>query len=230
MTAYIVVGSVAALIAAMAQSCIGFGFSMILAPALLLVLDAKSVVPTVLLVDIFNCLLVSIRYREHILPRIVIPLAIGGVIGFAAGIRFLFHGDQHSLRLAMGIFVLVFTVLQWRGWRRPIREKLYTLLPVGFLSGLAGGASSMSGPPVVLFMANQDHNPHVFRASLISYFTFIEVYGIALFWWSGALTHEIIVNAAVLIPAMLFGSIMGFFLASHFPEHIFKKMILFRSV
>ncbi len=215
----------AALTAGVAQSSIGFGFSMIMAPCLMFVLEPVAVVPTILLVDVINCILVTLRYRRHVHGRMVVPLAVGGIIGVAAGIQVLTRVDPDTMRLLVGVLVLVFTGVLWSGWRRPVAESLWITVPVGMASGFAGGTTSMSGPPVVLFMANQGHNQNVFRANLIAYFTLIEIYAIANFWWAGALSRNIVANAATLIPSMLLGTGLGFFLGPHIPEKLFRNLI-----
>lgn len=225
MTPFFIVGSITALIAGAAQSSIGFGFSMIMAPCIMLVLEPMAVVPTILLVDVLNCILVTLRYRRHVHIRMVIPLTIGGMIGFAAGIQVLTRANPDTMRLLVGALVLVFTVVLWSGWRRPVRESLWLTLPVGMASGFAGGTTSMSGPPVVLFMANQGHHQDIFRANLIAYFSLIEIYGIANLWWEGALNRGIVVNATILLPAMLLGTALGFWLGPRIPEKAFRNLI-----
>lgn len=73
MSPFFIVGSITALVAGAAQSSIGFGFSMIMAPCIMLVLEPVAVVPTILLVDVLNCILVTLRYRRHVHIRMVIP-------------------------------------------------------------------------------------------------------------------------------------------------------------
>lgn len=225
MSAFFIVGSIAALIAGAAQSSIGFGLSMIMAPCIMLVLPPLTVVPTILLVDVLNCVLVTIRYRRHVHIHMVIPLAIGGIIGFAAGIQVLTRVDQNIMRLLVGGLVLTFTAVLWSGWRKPVREMPWITLPIGMASGFAGGTTTMSGPPIVLFMANQGHAPDLSRANMIAYFALIEIYGIANLWWAGALNREVVTNAAILIPAMLLGTALGFLLGPRIPEKTFKNLI-----
>jgi len=82
-----------------------------------------------------------------------------------------------------------------------------------------------TGPPVVLFMANQGHDQHLFRANLIAYFALIEIYAIANFGWAGALSRDIISHSAVLIPSMLLGTGVGFLLGPRIPDKIFRNLI-----
>ncbi len=225
MNSFFLIGSLAAVVAGAAQSSLGFGMSMIMAPCLMFVLEPAAVVPTILLVDVFNCMLVTFRYRRHVHIRMVIPLTVGGILGVAAGIQVLTRVDPDTMRLLVGLLVLVFTVVLWSGWRRPVTESLWVTLPVGLASGFAGGTTSMSGPPVVLFMANQGHHQDIFRANLIAYFSLIEIYAIVNFWWAGALSREIVSHSAVLIPAMLLGTGIGFLLGPRIPEKIFRNLI-----
>ncbi|HOC67873.1 MAG TPA: sulfite exporter TauE/SafE family protein [Candidatus Hydrogenedentes bacterium] len=225
MLSFFLIGSLSAFVAGAAQSSIGFGFSMIMAPCLMFVLEPVAVVPTILLVDVVNCILVTLRYRRHVHIRMVIPLTVGGILGVAAGIQVLTRVDPDTMRLLVGLLVLLFTVVLWSGWRRPVKETLWVTLPVGLASGFAGGTTSMSGPPVVLFMANQGHDQHLFRANLIAYFALIEIYAIANFGWAGALSRDIVSHSAVLIPSMLLGTGVGFLFGPRIPDKIFRSLI-----
>ena len=220
MNSFLLIGSIVTVVAGAAQSSIGFGMSMIMAPCLMLVLDPVAVVPTILLVDVINCVLVTLRYRGHVRPRMVI---LPSASGFAAGIQVLtrwtrIHAHARG-RARAGIYCRAVERLAQALPGIPV-----VTLPVGMASGLAGGATSMSGPPVVLFMANQGHHQTV-RANLIAYFSLIEIYGIANFWWAGALTREVVVHAALLMPAMLLGTAIGFLLGPRIPEKVFRNII-----
>lgn len=220
-----IVGSLAAVIAGLAQSSIGFGMAMIMSPCVMLVLEPVAVVPTILLVNILNSLLVTWRYWHHVQLKSVLPLAVGGIVGFTIGIQVLLYLNPNTMRLLVGLFVLTFTTILWRGWRRPVEEKPWITMPIGVVSGFAGGTTSMSGPPVILFLANQGHERDHFRATLIAYFTIINVYGIIRFFTMGALTSEVLTYAGALIPATLAGTTLGILYGGRIPEKTFKNLI-----
>lgn len=221
-----IVGSLAAIIAGIAQSSIGFGMAMIMSPCVMLVLEPIAVVPTILLVNIINSILVTWRYWHHVQLRSVLPLTIGGIVGFTIGLRVLIYLNPNTMRLLVGVFVLTFTTILWRGWRRPVEEKPWITMPIGIISGFAGGTTSMSGPPVILFLTNQGHERDHFRATLIAYFTILNLYGITRFFLMGALTPTVLSYAGTLIPATLLGTFLGIRYGNRIPEKQFKKVIL----
>ena len=225
MTLIFIIGSAAAVLAGLAQSSIGFGMAMIMSPCVMLVLKPTAVVPTILLVNILNSIIVTWRYRHHVQLRSVLPLAAGGIVGFTVGIQVLVYLNPNTMRLLVGLFVLTFTTIMWRGWRRPVEEKPWITMPIGLVSGFAGGTTSMSGPPVILFLANQGHARDHFRATLIAYFTIINIYGIIRFYTLGLLTTEVLAYAGALIPATLVGTTLGILYGGRVPEHRFKRII-----
>ncbi len=225
MSVIVIIGSLAAFVAGVAQSTLGFGMAMIMAPCIMLVLEPMAVVPTILLVNILNSMIVMVRFRRFIHWRQVLPLSAGGIAGFTLGIQLLAYLDPNYSRLFVGLLVLTFTAILWSGWRRPMRETVWTLVPVGLVSGFVGGSTSMSGPPVILFLANQGAHRDHFRANLICYFTITNVYGILRFLHLGAFTGEIVRYAAVFIPATLLGTAAGMLLGGRIPEAAFRRIV-----
>ncbi|HDP36045.1 MAG TPA: sulfite exporter TauE/SafE family protein [Candidatus Hydrogenedentes bacterium] len=174
----IIIGSFAAFTAGLAQSCLGFGMALIMAPCIMLIIEPRAVVPTVLLMSITNTFLIALKSHPHIKWRLLLPLSAGGLVGFSFGLRALLMLDSDNARLVIGMLVLIFTAVLWSGWRWPLPETPWMLTPVGMLSGFTGGATSISGPPVVLFLANQNTPRDTFRANLVCYFFIINCYGI----------------------------------------------------
>ncbi len=223
--ALLIIGSGAAFVAGLAQSSLGFGLALILAPCIMLVIEPVAVVPTVLLMSVTNTFLVAVRSRHLIKWRLLLPLAAGGLVGFTMGIRLLILLSPDMARIFIGALVLVFTMLLWMGWRRPLPETVWTLVPVGFVSGITGGATSIGGPPVALFLANQNTPRDMFRANLVCYFFVISSYGVVRLTLNGILDGRVALYAVSLLPATLLGTITGLYFGSRIPEQMFKRAV-----
>ena len=98
-------------------------------------------------------------------------------------------------------------------------------MSVGLVSGFTGGATSISGPPVVLFLANQDMPRDAFRANLTSYFFLLNCFMITWLSWNDVMSASIVLNAATLFPATLAGTFIGLYFGKRIPEKAFRRAI-----
>ena len=225
MLPFFIVGSLASFSAGLAQSSLGFGMALIMAPCIALVIEPVAVVPTIVLMSTVNTFLVALRNKRMIKWRLLVPLSIGGLIGASLGLNVLLQLDPDIMRLFIGILVLTFTGILWSGWQHPLREKPWTILSVGFVSGFTGGATSISGPPVVLFLANQNMPRDVFRANLTSYFFLLNCFMITWLSWNDVMRGSIVLNAAALFPATLTGTLIGLYFGRRIPENAFRRAV-----
>ncbi len=221
----IIIGSAAAFVAGFTQSTLGFGMALVLAPFLMVMLEPVAVVPTVVLVSAANTLLVALRSRRLLKWRLLLPLSVGGIAGFSVGIHVLQLLNQDLARVCVGLLVLFFTVVLWSGWRYPLPETPWTLTPVGMASGFTGGVTSIGGPPVALFLANQNTPRDVFRANLVCYFFIISCYGIMRLTLNGILSGAVARYAGALVPATVLGTLAGLYVGVRIPETAFKRAV-----
>lgn len=223
-----VIGALVAAAAGLAQGCTGFGLALIAAPSLMFILPPTLVVPTVVVLSTLNTFIVAWDARRHVRFRMVGPLALGGFIGIPLGITALLHLPDALIKVFVGLFVTAFSLAMLRGWKKPLRhgDRPKVLIPVGIMSGFFGGSTSMGGPPVVLFLANQDTQKNIFRANVVTYFLTINIYSIALFTAIGQITWSLAGQLAVLIPAMLLGTYIGIRYAHRIPEQRFQRIAM----
>ena len=156
------VGLGAFFLAGLIQGCTGFGSALVAAPCLLMYFEPTFVVPVITLMSLTNTSLVAFHARRHILPGLVGPLALGGVVGSPIGITLLVVLNPDWLKVGVAAFVVAFALVLLSGWSKPIQNPKWSLLPIGLVSGILGGTTGISGPPVILFLANQGTPKEVF--------------------------------------------------------------------
>ena len=225
-TSVYIFGAVVAIVAGTVQACTGFGMALVAAPCLLLVLEPTLVTPTLVTLSTLNTLLVAWHGRRHVQAALVLMLAAGGITGFPLGIWVLKTVDANVLKVCVGAFVILFSSALLAGWRRPLKREGLARFPVGLAGGFMGGATSMGGPPVILFLANQDMPKDIFRGNIASYFFVVNCFGLAMFGLSGLWTAEVTRLAGVLIPPLLIGTYCGVRVAKALPEEQFRKVAM----
>src|SRR5690606_21195561 len=95
------------------------------------------------------------------------------------------------------------------------------------LSGVLNGSISVSGPPLVLFLANQGKDVDVFRSNLVVYGFFLNVFTLGMFAYQGFLNQEVISITLVACIAMALGTGLGMLLAKRVNQEMFKKIVIY---
>ena len=176
--------ALAALAGAFVQSATGFGFALVLSPALFAVLEPTEAVATLLALGLALNLLVLFEHGrpEHVDWRALLPVLVAAVPGLAIGLVALAELSKQALQVAVGVAVILAAAWQLhsrRGPRRPAMSARAGWL-VGFTSGALTTSISVSGPPIVLWLEARVMPPEEFRASLAVSFFALNLAGVVL--------------------------------------------------
>lgn len=195
--------------AAFIKGISGFGLILILAPILLLVLDPVNVVVLTLLLGLLSNTLVLGSFFKNINLMKILPLVISSSFGIPIGAWIITIVAPSTLKVIIGGVTVSSAILLSLGLSKTLtREKLAGSV-TGFISGILSSSTGMSGPPVVLFMHNQNWEREMIQTSLALYFTYSAVLSLIALSIPGLVTMQIIISGASLIPALLAGLGLG---------------------
>jgi uncharacterized protein len=171
----IALAAVAAFAGAAVQSATGFGFALVLSPALFAVMEPVEAVTTLLVLGVALNLLVLFEggRPEHVDWRALAPTLAAALPGLALGAVALTQLSKEALQVAVGVAVILAAVWQHRE-RVPGHP---SGVAMGFVSGALTTSVSVSGPPLVLWLKARGLRPEEFRASLAASFLFLNVAG-----------------------------------------------------
>jgi uncharacterized protein len=174
--------AVAALTGAFVQSTTGFGFALVLSPALFAVMDPVDAVMALLALGLALSLLVLFeRGRpEHVDWRSLAPMLLAALPGLAVGAVALTQLSKSVLQVAVGVAVVAAAAWQLRRRRRGAEPHRVPAGVAGFTSGALTTSINVSGPPVVLWLEARGAPPEEFRASLAATFLALDIAGGAL--------------------------------------------------
>lgn len=208
------------------QGVTSFGFSLVALPLLVLFLPFNQVVPILVLYSIVLNLMMLSRLFRHVHLRMILLLLLGGAMGIPLGIYMLTVVSPVVLKQFAGLMIVIVASILIAGRRITLKkpEKYYGLL--GGISGIMQGSLSLSGPPIVLFLSNQDVDKMTFRANLTAYFTLMNVISIPGFILSGVVTEEVIHLTLKSMPMMVLGLLLGMYFVRYLDELLFKKAAL----
>lgn len=189
---------------AVVQNLVGLGLGLVAAPVITLV--APSLMPDVMLWLAMSLPLVTL-WRDH---DDIDWYGLGWtfptrIVGTAAGVAAVALISVASLGVVVAVIVLTAVVLTWRSLRLPLNRG--TLLGAGLISGFAGTATSIGGPPLAILY--QHSAPHKIRSTLAVYFTLgaaLSLTGLAL---AGQLEREHFYIAVLMLPTLVVGTVVG---------------------
>ncbi len=207
----------------------GFGSGLIAVGTMALFMPRLTdVVVLLLLVSLPSEVFVVSKSRKSITWRGVVLICVGIAGGIALGTRILTMSSPTIVLTALGCFLMVagpaFLLLpddvkvRWPGW---------TGLPLGVTSGTLAGMFGTGGPPLIFYYRLAGVSKARFRGSLMALFLVVTLVRLPAYAIAGLLTAPLLVSAAALLPASLFGVWLGNHLHVQLSEMAFRRMVSF---
>jgi uncharacterized membrane protein YfcA len=222
----LLVVAAAAALAGFVRGFSGFGGAMIFVPLASLAYDPKLAVMWLFVADNVASLPMLApafrlwRWRE------VMALVVGAAVCVPLGVQLLKVVDSTVLRwLICGVILLTVALLAL-GVRYQRRLPWPGSVGVGGLSGLAGGALGIGGPPVVLLWLGGQDNAAQMRANLVAYFALLTLATGASFILSGLLDGARFVEGLLLAPLYGLPLLLGVRVFSHAGDAHFRLAAL----
>ena len=134
--------------------------------------------------------------------------------------------DREIARRVIAGMVVLFAGLMALGWRYPGPTRLPVSLALGGLSGVLIGATSMGGPPVILYLLAGPDPIDQTRANLIVFITLLSAVGLAILAALGVASWTDGAWCAALAPVYLGATIVGARLYGYFDERAFRRFTL----
>jgi uncharacterized membrane protein YfcA len=172
--------------AAGVQSSTGFGFALLLGPAMFAVLPAEEAVAALLVLGLELNLLVLFaeRRRPAASREHLTPVLLASLPGLFAGALIVRSLPKATLQAALGATILIAAGIQLAAIRDKRRATVTAAVPVSWAIGAATGllttATSVSGPPLVLWLHARGLRGAQLRDSLSAAFLFLNLAGAAV--------------------------------------------------
>ncbi|MCR9072308.1 MAG: sulfite exporter TauE/SafE family protein [Alphaproteobacteria bacterium] len=196
-------------VAGVVRGFTGFGFPLIVVTSTSLVVAPAEIVPIALLLDIQAGvrMLPSVRYDVD--RRGVSLLTLGAIPAIPLGAWLLASLDPESMRLAIGVMVLIAVLVIARGYRmtRPPAPPL--LAGTGVAAGLLSGSMGMPGPPVILLYLSSPLPVATLRATSVAFFLVTDIVALAALLWFGLIDASVGWRALVLVPVVELSVLAG---------------------
>ncbi|MCW2963139.1 MAG: hypothetical protein JWO17_391 [Actinomycetia bacterium] len=224
----LVLGGALAALAAFLAGASGFGLGLVATPLLLLSGFSLPFVVTVnLLISLATRVSVVWRMRKWITWRRAAALVGGAVPGLWVGSVALGAVDLGGVRVAAGVVVAVAALgLAWVD-RHPPKPRLRGMnLVAGFLGGVLGTTTSLTGVPPALLLARRRLGQQVFFADLAVYFVACSAVGLVILGANGQFSGSALRGFLWWLPAVLAANAAGMFVGFRLPENTFRRTTL----
>jgi len=213
-------------LAAIVRGFSGFGFSLLAITALSLVYTPAEIVPSIFMLEIAASLNLLPGIWKDIHWKSLLPLMLGCLIATPIGVWALANVPAEPMQIALSIFVLIATALLAKGFALKSMPGPIASTAAGAASGLANGAFGIGGPPVILFYFASPAGNLAGRASMIMFFIFTDVIGLANQSLHGLITMQAATRALFYLPALLLGVWIGARSFKSVDQGLFRKIVL----
>lgn len=213
-----------AAVAACIQALSGFGFSLFIVPFLAILIGPKDTVVLANFLSVMVNLVQFPRLRHSIERRTAAVLTVGSFAGMPIGLAVLLLVDPTALKVIIAVAVIVFTLLIMRGLRIHAGGALGDLA-TGFASGVLNTSTSMSGPPIVLYLTGKGLSPAYFRGTINAFFLVTAIGAVTLLIASGSVKPWVAGAFLLAMPAAEAGRIIGNRLFDRIDEVRFRRLV-----
>ena len=200
-------------IAAVVRGAVGFAFALFLSPFLLLFVTPKQVVVTDITLSLastlFNIFIMHRLFANNIRIKIFIPIIIGLLVGMPFGAYVLDIINIITFKIFIGIIIIVFAIALLFGVSFSFNKNFVTSGFVGILGGFLATATSLGGPPVVLFLHGQQYSKEVIYCNQVIIWLFMFIFSLITLLIVNVINMQMIYESVSFIPPLLLGMIVG---------------------
>ena len=217
----------AVLIGASVSSIMGFGFTILISPILLLLsLDPKTVVVVVNFCILIISFMVLIQSKNHLPIKEMTPVTIGGVIGVPLGVLALHYASDNTLSLPIAIVAIILTTMAVRHITIPSMHNQIISMITGVVIGAVVGSTGIGGVLIAISLLSKHYGKLSHRAA-ISFFStpaiIISIIGYAI---TGLLTQERLFLILISILPIILGFIFGTKLLNSINDKTFQNGVI----
>ena len=206
------------------QSLTGFGLAIVSTPLFLMVYEPKQVVLILQLICIVINIFFTFLLRKNVDLHFFKILFIGSLIGQPLGLLIFQFAPSNSLKIFVSLIILFFLVIMQLNHKKITETTAKTSL-AGFLSGILTTATSMGGPPLILYLASTNRDKISMRATCIAYFAITNVSAISIFLLGNTDFSFAFSQVIYLLPFCFVGLWIGNKLFPYLSQKMFNRLI-----
>lgn len=210
------------LLASILQTSTGFGFSIMATPLLLFLFEpAEAIQINLILALVISAVLVK-TIRKDVDYGTLKRFILGSSLGLFIGITFFIWMDMNSLKLFIGIVILLLTLLLIFKVRM-MKSRTKDMI-VGGISGSLTTGIGMPGPPLLLYFSGTGNSKEVVRSTTLAFTLFIYFISLAAQIIFVGTSQTIWISSLWGLPIVFIGLFIGQVLFNWINQRIFRMM------
>lgn len=217
---------ISAFLAEVLGTIAGFGSSTIFLPLALFFVDFRSALVLVAFFHIFGNMGRIVFFRHGFNRKLILYFGLPSVLLTAAGAYLVNYIPQHFLKLALGIFLILFSIISLVKpsftFPKSNRAAVVGGSLSGFLAGLIGTGGALRGAFLTAY--NMEKNVYISTAASIA--LAVDLTRIPLYMAGGFLEPRYYSLMPLLLIVALAGSFVGKRLVNRMPQQTFRKVVL----
>jgi uncharacterized protein len=208
---------VAAMIGGFLQSSTGFGYSLVCMTIYSYFLPIKEAIVLQAFVAMFTIAYYTFLQFKHINFRLFIIPALFSIVTTYIGTELVYIGSEEILKKVLGITFILLTIASLTIFKRiKISKGIGGMFVAGSVSGLIGGLTNLSGPPMVIYYLQVTNDKNEYNGTIQAFFLVSTVFKTIINVSNGLVTSEIL----AMTPLLLLGTAIG----SYFGIKLFRNM------
>ncbi len=205
---------------------VGFGFSLVAVPVLLIYLEPQQVVVVANSLIALLMIMVLARTWENLKFKSSLGLVLGGMVATPIGVLALNSASPASLRITIAIVIIFLGLFSLKDVQLPFSRSKVAGPVFGFLTSLAVTTIALGGPLGAIYAISQRWKPDMIRAALALFFLASDLVAFPLYVAAGLVEKETLFNIGLLIPGLGVGFCLARVLIKRINESVFRYVVV----
>ena len=205
---------------------VSFGLALVVAPVLLIFLEPHSVVIIANLLIVILLTMVFVKVRRHLQMSKLYGMLSGGLCAVPIGVFALKIANPSILRILIGILILTLGFSLLFKSEIPLAKFKRSGFFFGFIGSLSITALSIGGPVAAAYVIAQKQSPDSMRASLSFFFITTYAFAFILYFFTGLIDIESVINTAVLVPGLIAGFLVANLIVNRINASTFRYIAI----
>jgi uncharacterized membrane protein YfcA len=222
---FVVVGAV---VAGFVQGLSGFAFALVAMGIWAWALDPVLAGPLVVFGSLIGQLLATGSMWRTLNPWRAFPFVLGGILGVPIGVALLRFINPLAFKACVGLLLVVWCPIMLFAPELPRISwgGKWADAGVGWIGGIMGGLGGLTGPAPILWATLRGWDRHAQRAVFQVFNICMHSLTLTMYFISGTVPSRALPLFAIMIPAMLVPSIVGYRLYRRVNDITFRRVVL----
>ncbi|MCC6263099.1 MAG: sulfite exporter TauE/SafE family protein [Bryobacterales bacterium] len=203
------------------------GLGMVTVPLMILTVgDARASVGWLLPILVTADFCALYFWRRHADAKLLLRLAPSVLLGLVAGGVALGLSERYIRPLIAAIVVAMLLVYLVRRFRPAWMPSGLHPAPYGFAGGFSTTVANAAGPVMNLYMLSMNLTKEQFMGNTVWFFLVINLCKVPVYTYHGLFTRTSLGFDAMMIPAVVLGTLTGRWLFLHISQAVFEGFVI----